>query len=246
MDSTRLLTPTPLVPPPSQGKGLLYRDDKPGSACGFLSDYPAFDVIPVSDWAQYIDQGITMRDDVQFIYSQGQVGSCAAESACGGLDLARSICGYDAVKFNPYATYHYSSGGSDRGSTLTENLRLLREMGAFPESIWPRSRGWRTKPSAAAHEQAKKYRILEFFEIKSWEEFGSALLHRFPVYWGYSGHAILAVGLPNTSQIIYRNSWSDNWGDSGFGVANASQIIWGYGVFAICNAIFPDDEQDAL
>jgi len=242
-DPSKVWTPTPLVPPPGCGKGLRMRDTLPGQVCGCASDLPEFDVIPVDQWDDYIASGVTMKDEVNWIYNQGQVGSCAAESACGGLDLARSICGYRPVKFNPYATYHYSSGGSDRGSTLTENLRLLRTMGAFPESVWPRSNGWQRKPSTEAHEAAKLYRILEFYEVRSWEEFGSALLHRYPVYWGYSGHAILAVELLNKSQLLYRNSWGENWNNGGFGVANSSQVIWNYGVFLIINSVLPDSED---
>jgi hypothetical protein len=235
-----MLPETPLVVPPGKKKGLLLRDDRPGESCGFLRDMPTIDVIPVAQWPEWIEAGITMRPEVPWIYDQDGVGSCAAESACGGLDLIRSVCGYEPVKFNPWGVYHYTGGGNDNGSTLVANLKFLRERGAYPESVWPRSKGYRATPDAAADEAAKKYKILEFYEVQSWEEFGSALLHRFPVYWGYTGHAILGVQLLNTSQFLYRNSWGEAWSDNGFGVANASSIQWGYGVYVVCNAILAD------
>lgn len=233
---------TPLIAPPGRKKGLLPRNDTPGKVCGFLADRPGVELIPVAEWDQLIKTGVTMRDEVPWIYDQDGVGSCAAESACGGLDLARAIAGGKPVKFNPWGTYYYTSGGVDNGSTLPDNLESLRTVGAFPESLHPRSKGWRAKPTPEAHEAAKKYKIQEFYEIRSWEEFGSALLQRFPVYWGYTGHAILAVQLLNRTQFVYRNSWSDDWADGGFGVANASSIQWSYGVYALCNAILPNEE----
>lgn len=242
-DPTIIHPETRLIVPPGKKKGLLYPTEPPGKVCGFFRDVPGVDIIPIEEWDEYIPKIDGMREDVWLIYDQDGIGSCAAESGYGGLDLSRELSGLPRVRFNPWGTYYYSSGGRDQGSTLHENLRLLREMGAFPEELHPRSLGWNRKPSEQAHTEAKKYRIDEFYEISSWEEFGSALLHRFPVYWGYTGHAILATDLLNKSQFIYRNSWSDRWGDQGFGTISASRIEWAYRVYCIRSTI---TEQGSL
>jgi len=152
------------------------------------------------------------------------------------------MCGLPDVEFNPWAMYYTSSHGVDGGSTLSENLSLLKNQGAVPMSLWDRSKGWRTKPSDEAYAAAKQYRILEYYQIPNgdWEAFGSCLLNRWPLYWGYSGHAIVGVDLLNTSQFRYLNSWGE-WGNAspfnkeigyGFGVVNNSSIMWAYGVYA--------------
>jgi len=237
-DPTLTYPVTPLIPSENRMMGLLPRDDLPGEYCNLFHDKPAIDIIPVTEWPALIQQGITMRPEVPWIYDQDGVGSCAAESACGGLDLIRSISGFPTVKFNPWGVYHFTGGGGDNGSTLSANLRYLRDQGAIPESLWPRSHGYRPAPSAEALAAARSYRILEYYEISSWVEFGTALLHRFPVYWGNTGHAMLAVQLLNTTQFLYRNSWAESWGDKGFGIANSSSIYWSHGAYCICNAIF--------
>lgn len=231
---------TPLIPPSGVKGGIvLPRTDKPFEACPPLMSAPGFDVIPQSEWQQWIESGVNTSFYVWYVSNQKNVGSCASESGCNGLAAIREAAGLPRVEFNPYGVYGRVNGGSDSGSTLSANLKFLRDYGAFPEAVWPRSKGWRENPSAAAYAEAKKYRIHEFYEVSSWLELGSALLRGWLIYWGYSGHAILGVDLLSDSKFRYLNSWGQ-WGSAspyssvpyGFGIANASSILWAYGVYA--------------
>jgi len=231
---------TPMIPPPGRKTGLLYRTDQPGDGSPFLRSAPGFRTIPKAEWKQWIEGGMNLSSQVWSVFDQNGAGSCAAESCNGGFKVIREIAGLKRVEFNPYAMYYTTSGGVDSGSTLQANLAHLRDRGAIPEAIWPRSKGWRAKPSNEAYEAAKLYRIDEFYEVTTWDEFASALLQNWVIYWGYSGHAIVGVDLLNEDQFLYLNSWG-RWGqkspynkvvDYGFGVANRSQIMWGYGIYA--------------
>ena len=154
--------------------------------------------------------------------------------------------GLKRVVLNPWGTYGRVNGGSDRGSTLSANLAFGKSRGAFPEKVWPRSKGWRAEPSSEAYEAAKQFRIEEYFRSpdRDWEAFGSALLNGYVVYWGYSGHAILAVDLVDTDEFIYLNSWGQ-WGGGtphnnigyGFGKSANSNIMWAYGAYAFQSVV---------
>lgn len=158
--------------------------------------------------------------------------SCAAESTVGNFTTTRVFNGLPLVEFNPWFVYNTTSGGRDGGSSIDENLEFMRKYGVAPASIWPRSKGWRAKPSAEAYAEALKYRVIEFYDITNAEELGSALLQGFCVTFGRSGHAIYSIELVSTTTHRYMNSWGD-WGDKGTEVENLSRINWGYGAFAI-------------
>lgn len=234
------LPETPLTPPPGRKLGALTRNDRPGENCGYWAEQSDTYIIPQEEWGEWIEAGIDLRKNCNMVFDQNGIGSCAAEGACGALDITRDVAGLPFVEFSPLFTYHTTSGGSDRGSTLNDNLRELKTTGACPEAIWPRSKGFRAKPSEEAYEAAKAYRIVEYYEIRNWLEMGSAMLQRFPVYAAYAGHAWVALKPVNTRQLTWRNSWGTSWGDGGYGVLNASRVQFSYGIYAIRTATEAD------
>ena len=179
----------------SEGRiaGCLPRESKPGEFCPLFSE--RIKVIPRNEWRDRIaDPSYTgLRPSVPVILDQDGVGSCAAESATQSVQTCRSFHGQEFVPLSPWYLYHFSGGGRDGGSNIDTNLRYLRDQGVATLEAWPRSKGFRSRPSAAADESAKDYKIVEFFDISNAEEFGSALLQGYPVSYGRSGHAILAV-----------------------------------------------------
>lgn len=258
------ISETPLIPPTDSGirrprrSGrncfVHPRDDQPGDSCPFVRSAPGFNVIPRADWKRLVKAELNNSELVYHTMNQGSVGSCASESKDQAVMLVREMMGLPRVVFNPYGTYGRVNGGADRGSSLGANLRFARDEGCFPADIWPRSKGWRANPSEEAWEAADNYRLDEYYEVGNWSEFASSLLLGWPVYWGYSGHAIVAVDLLNEDQFIYLNSWGQ-WGKGtdyseknyGFGVANRSSILWGYGVYTFSGArIGRDDMPDGL
>lgn len=194
-----------------------------------------FIVIPTSEWSEYVGcvDCVDMRTCVPdgMILDQDGVGSCASESMTGCIMASRVKAGQESVKLNPWFAYHTVSGGHDGGSTLSDNVAFALEHGVCSQAVYGRDEGWRPEPSQEAYEDAKKYRLLEAWEIISWEEFGTACILGFPVYFGYSGHAIWASKVLDTSRLEYCNSWGD-WGDAGFGTLNKSRIVFGYGLYA--------------
>ena len=223
-------------PPPGCGTGLIQecREPPPRS---LSVEQAGIKVVPIDQWPERIAELNAAKawpnSHVWTVFNQGNIGSCASEAICGAMQALRSQEGQQKVTFNPYGLYGRVNGGRDAGSTLQDNLSFVQRYGCFPESIWPRSKGWQAQPSAEAYEAAKAYRLQEVVQVRSREEFGSALLAGLPVYFGYPGHAIFAVELIDQNRFWYVNSWGTNWGQQGRGTLSFSQVAWYYGAYAI-------------
>jgi len=235
------------TPPPWFRPGCLPRKSKPGEVCPFLKD--RIKVIPEEEWPALIGK-ISLRVHVNAVLDQNGIGSCAAEASTqGGLHIPRDQAGLGFILLNPLFPYHHTCYGRDNGSAIDDNLRFIRgdhpdfpgKGGVAPESVWPRSRGWRAKPSGEAYAEAWRYRADEFFDITGKAEFGTALLCGFAVVFGYPGHAIAAVALKDRNTIIYANSWGAGWNNGGYGEIGFRSIEWDYGAFAIRSSIVPSD-----
>jgi hypothetical protein len=213
--------------PPGRARGLNLRPDteKPGDRCGFLRDVTP--TIPMAEWDERLKTHVGLDDCVWIWLDQGSTGSCGSESCCNGGMLLREVSGQPRVEMNPYGMYHTTSGGSDRGSNLGDNLDFARETGMFPESIWPRSKGWRTAPSAEAVAAAGQYKLDEFWEVTTLEECGSALLRGFPLYYGSAAHAKCGIKLLDKTRFKYLNSWGKDWSSPSAGEYVAEQLYPG-------------------
>jgi len=210
--------------------GCLPRKSRPGEWCPMAAD--RIKIVPEAEWDALAAQ-ITLRPFVKTVLDQGQVGSCAAESSVQALMIARAMAGLPHVVLNPYYCYHTTSGGYDEGSSIDDNLEFLMRYGCAPESVWPRSKGWRAEPSAEADEAAREFRIDEFFDISSVPEMVSCNLDAFPVVFGAQGHAICAVAHKGSYPLIV-NSWTPGWEDGGFGKwCDYNAINWSYGAWGL-------------
>ncbi len=217
----------------------LPRESLPGGYADPLGD--RIDVIPRNDWGDLIGQ-VERSSDVKHIYSQGRVGSCATESTSQALAVVRVASGLDPVVYNPWSIYWKTSGGRDRGSSIDANLRYARDVGILPADVWPRSRGWSTKPpDDLLNTVAINNRIDEFYDVQTLDELGTALLLGWPVVFGWSGHSCVFTELLSRSEAVYANSWGASWNGNGFGRLALSRINWGYG----CWAVRTSTEQDA-
>jgi hypothetical protein len=202
-----------------------------------VANYPRddFRIIPVNQWDDWLTgpDAVDLRPFVQFILDQNGVGSCASEAITQCIMILRAIGRQAAERLNPWFIYNTVSGGVDRGSSLPDNVNFVLKHGVPSQAVYGREHGWRQAPTADAQEDALKYKLLEVFRIRTWEEFGSCLLYGMPVFFGYSGHAITGVTVLSTTRVQYANSWSLTWGDKGFGTLSKNSIYWAYGVYGV-------------
>ena len=188
-------------------------------------------VIPRSRWDDYETD---LRPMVKTVLDQGSVGSCATEATAQAIMIARAFADLPHVELNPWFIYSRTSDGRDRGSSIDENLRFVQRYGCAPVSAWGRDKGWKTKPSVAAHTAALDFADIEVFDISSVNEMVSALLLGMPVVYGANGHAVVKVKHFDADKGIDINSWGTDWREGGFGVwASYRAVNFAYGAFAV-------------
>lgn len=187
--------------PQSFNTGVLDRDVPFGMLKGVPPYREAHPILPESEWLERIrdPNRASGSELVWSIYNQGSVGSCASEACNGGVKIIECGNGRTRIEYNPYGMYGRVNGGRDGGSSLTANVAFAKKYGCFTEATWPRSKGWRAKPTEAAYAEAYKHRLDESYDIGGdfYAEFFSALLMQ-PnphVYFGYPGHAITATDI---------------------------------------------------
>jgi hypothetical protein len=164
-----------------------------------------FSTIPENEWLDIIRSQHAPNSDelIWNVYDQGPVGSCAPEALNKGAETKNEGAGRKRTKLNPYGMYYTTSGGRDQGSSLASNVAFAKRYGCFPEEVWPRSKGWRTKPSEAAYEAASHHKLDETLDINNTsasafyaELISGMLMDDAPFgYVGYPGHAIGLVAI---------------------------------------------------
>jgi len=244
--------PTYDVPSWVKPDGLLPRVTHFGGLKGIpiFRDAEDLPIIPRSEWQGILDTAGAPECSslIWNVYNQSSVGSCAAEGCYKMGETVREKCGRVRHQFNPYAMYHFTSGGRDNGSSLDANIQFAFTRGCVREALWPRSKGWKAVPSDEALEDAERFRYAECFDIdidsqSQYElEIGTCLLYGIGVYAGYSGHAIYLTRMISPTEVEYINSWDYDWGNNGFGTIKYSKLYRGYGAFAV-RAVLDDGER---
>jgi len=230
------------------GRGdCLPRDDKPGDVFSVFEDSKV-DIIPRSEWKEASLAIRTQVNLVKKIKDQGNEGSCASNATAQAAEIIfNKQSGVDNwIELSAMSLYKRVGRDPNSGSTVSSNLREIRDVGILPVNndknkrrfvhTFP-PRGFYTKYPRGWQETAKQFRVTEWWDITSFDGFVTALLTGSPVVYGRSGHAICGV-IPEYVDrgwyIKYANSWG-NWGDNGFGLDSESFIsraIASYGAFA--------------
>jgi hypothetical protein len=197
-------------------------------------------VIPREQWKEAINKrGFRVRDFVPVVHDQDGEGACAANAATGGVEARRSIANLPFVHLAPSSLYKQSNGGRDQGSGIDTNLACLRDTGVVSVETWGGEIGWRNQYPDGFAEEAEKFRVSEWFDITSFEEFMTALIIGFPIPYGVmweggGGHSILAtdpIYKGDDFGCLFLNSWGEDWGDHGFGEMWEQQLTDGIGYF---------------
>jgi hypothetical protein len=222
--------------PHGQATGCNPRTTKYGEYCAKLEDR----VEIITDDDVFLDAIARPREDTLLgcipaglPFSQGSVGSCAAEAGTALIQVVKAFNGQPNPKLSPWSMYCFTSGGKkDRGSSVGETLRHLREVGVLTMDTWPRSQPWKFMPSQELLDtEACNYRIDEYYDIMTIEGVMTALTLNYPVQFGWQGHSVIALALKSMTEFYYLNSWGSKWSETdmpGIGVLKFRQIDFAY------------------
>lgn len=136
---------------------------------------------------------------------------------------------------------------SDAGAAIRDGYKVINTTGYAKETTWPYDvKKFNLKPNADAQAEAATYKSVSYQSVDQNENsiksvlaegyvisFGISVFQSFetrdvasngfvPMPRGHEGnlggHAILLVGYDDNRQVyIFRNSWSEQWGDGGYG-----------------------------
>jgi C1A family cysteine protease len=128
------------------------------------------------------------------------------------------------------------------GTTLRCAMKVLKNKGICREKFWPYKPQVKGKAQKGAASDAKKFRVLTYARILNLNELRMNLASKGPCVAGIEvfrgimetksgiipmpknnepalgGHAVCIVGYDDKNKLVkFKNSWSKNWGDSGYG-----------------------------
>ncbi len=186
------------------------------------------------------------------IRDQGDEGTCVGFATACGMKEYQEMLDYEKlVLLSPrfvYAECKKIDGMPDlEGTSIRTAMKVLSEKGVCQEKLWPYSPYQKTKAKKGAPADAKKFRVKSYARILNLDELRSHLYSKGPCAIGvevfrgfletglvpmpkkdersFGGHAISPVGYDDSKELIkFKNSWSKNWGDKGYGFLPYSYV----------------------
>lgn len=231
---------TPLIPPRGYSLGGCHiRASRYGERFPKAED--RIDIIPEREIDDLIAAGAgDLTRHLHKTFDQSSDPSCAMEATAQSGQVAASKEGEDFVLLNPLSGFAFT--GSHNGSNIDDNLEHFRDVGLLPESVWPRSKGWRRKPPQDLIDNiACRFRADEWLDAASVDETRSLLLIHKPVVFGWKGHSCLLTKILDRYWAEYINSWGGMWNGNGRGKIRFSSINFGYGAWAPTSMVDPGD-----
>jgi hypothetical protein len=188
------------------------------------------------------------------VRDQGDEGTCVAFATASGMKEYQEMLDYSKlVLLSPrfiYSECKKIDGMPDEeGTTIRMAMKVIRTKGVCREKFWPYSPRQKTKAQKGALADAKKFRVMTYARVLNLNELRLSIYSKGPcvigveVFEGFmrtktgvvplprrneealGGHAICAVGYDDQKRLIkFKNSWSERWGQRGFGFLPYSYI----------------------
>jgi hypothetical protein len=118
------------------------------------------------------------------VLDQNGIGCCGAASAVTAVMNCRQKAGLAAVQLAMGRLYHYSGGGHDNGSTLSDNLQFSMSLGIPPVTSREQELDYRWPWTRDERQQAPLYRILAACDCPSFDALASAVQDGWDVQHG--------------------------------------------------------------
>jgi len=176
-----------------------------------------------------------------WIYNQGQVGSCNACAAVRALMRVRDAKGLERVDLSAEYVYSMINGGQDRGSMLDDGMDWITAKGTCQQSMVPHQTWQKGKLRPETHNEASRFLGRECYRVDTDLEMASGLalgfvgviaVHASNAFMQVNNEGIVsstdgpgnhAVGVDDVRihngefQYDMFNSWGTNYGTNGRG-----------------------------
>ena len=206
-------------------------------------DYLMRAYLPVVKLPKKIDHTKEMSP----VRDQGEEGACVGFAVAVGMKEYQEMLDYQKlVGLSPrfvYAEAKKIDGVPGlEGTTIRAAMQVLNTEGVCQEKFWPYRPHQNDRPKEGAFSNAKKFCIMTYARILKLDELCMSLATKGPAVLGIEvfkgmlktktgivplpkkgerslgGHAITACGYNDEEELVkFKNSWSQKWGEEGFG-----------------------------
>ncbi|HAM39061.1 MAG: hypothetical protein A2474_00835 [Elusimicrobia bacterium RIFOXYC2_FULL_34_12] len=181
------------------------------------------------------------------VRNQGDEGTCVGFATTVGMKEYQELIDYKKlVLLSPRFLYSeckkIDGMPKAEGTTIRAAMRVLKEKGVCQEKLWPYFPHQKNKAQKGAVSNAKKFCIITYARILNLNELRLSIATKGPCVIGVEvfngmmetqtglvpmpkrfesslgGHAICPVGYDDKKKLIkFKNSWSEEWGQEGYG-----------------------------
>lgn len=237
----------PLVDGERKARGLVPRDysEHPEEMFAPPSEMP---LIPRSEWSARIKEQEAQKSRISDVLlaqgipsmDQGPNGYCWGHSTVGALMARRALDNQPYVALSAYMVCAIIKGGRNEGGWCGLSAKFLRETGVCSQTLWPQGNRSLALDTAEARADAAKHKVVEdwvdlsrqvYDQNLTFDQVASCLLSGIPcaLDWNWWAHSVMGCDLvevePGSFGVRIRNSWSDKWGEKGFGVIRGQKAI---------------------
>lgn len=201
---------------------------------------------------------VDLRPQLPPVYDQDGIGSCSSNASALMFRFnarKQKLADFDPSRLFVYYAARARQGWQtiDSGSVIADNISVLADPGAPPESDWPYVPSkFAERPPDSAYAGAKGHEATIYMRVDgNIDAMRGCLAASFPFVFGTSiyssfedaktwqtgdvpdpsgeligGHAMLAVGYDDsTGRFKIRNSWGTNWGQGGNGTMSYGYMV---------------------
>ena len=181
------------------------------------------------------------------VRNQGDEGTCVAFASVTGMKEYQEKQDWKKhMELSPrfiYSACKKIDGVPDsEGTYIRFAMKVLKNYGTCRESFWPYQPHQKNKAKAGAKEDAEKFKQLSYARILDLDDLRRSIAQKGPCVIGVEvfqgmmdtktgkvpmpkkgarvlgGHAVCAMGYDDKKKMVkFKNSWSENWGDKGYG-----------------------------
>ncbi len=134
---------------------------------------------------------VDLRPQLPPVYSQGQIGSCTAQSVCAAFhfcQMKEKLYNFAPSRLFTYYTTRDLEGtvNEDSGAMLRNTIKSINKVGACPESIWPYDVNKLTlKPTQTCYDTASRHTAVSYYQVsQNLNQMKGCLAEGFPFAFG--------------------------------------------------------------
>lgn len=132
--------------------------------------HPSF---PPASWTPVDRRPIFGSAD--WIFDQGQHGSCVGHGGVSALEKVRWLCGMGYTKLSPTCLYGQINGNRDEGAVISDIVPALQNTGVTRFSLIGENLIYTRQFPAGWKKEAARYKLGEAYSVDNWNELISAL-----------------------------------------------------------------------